>query len=99
MANLINPAGTSAKISNFITRAVNKSNALLDAQKELNDMYKEAVILGYASSVTDADFVGDNNHIDKAALVALFGSIAAVEALMVANSNTHYKNFYAMKRG
>jgi hypothetical protein len=99
MANLISPEGTTAKKSNFITRATQNANAFSEALKNLNDMYKEAVILGYATSITDADFVGDNNHIDKAALVALFTSASAVEALMTATSNAHYKNFYAMKRG
>lgn len=95
----IDPTGTSAKKSNFITRAIQNANAFTEALKNLNDMQKEAVILGYATTIVDADFVGENNHIDKVALVALFTSQAAVEALMAATSNAHYKAFYAIKRG
>ena len=97
--SLIADAGTSAKKSGFITRASQNANAMTQAMKELNEMYKEALISGYATSITDADFVGDNNHIDKAALVALFTTVQAIEALLVATSNTHYKNLYAFKRG
>ena len=99
MATLISDEGQRAKKSGFITRATQNANAISKAMQDLNEMYKEAVISGYATSITDDDFVGDNDHVDKAALVALFATVTALEALLVANTNAHYKNLYAFKRG
>lgn len=94
----IDPSGISAKKSNFITRSIQKANALLETITDLQQMTEEATIEGYATSIVDADFVGDNNHIDKATLVAFFGASQAIVALLEANSNANFKKLYDMKR-
>ena len=95
----ISPEGTLAKKSGFITRAVNNANALTEAMANLNEMYKEAVILNYGSAIADEDFQGSNDHVDKAALVALFATINALEVELTATSNALYKTLYAFERG
>ena len=95
----ISPEGTSAKKSGFITRAVQNANAVTEAMENLNSMYKEAIVSGYGTSINDADFLGDNGHVDKAALVALFATVVTLEAQLVANTNALYKTLYAFKRG
>ena len=94
----IDPAGTSAKKSNFITRSIQQANSLLTTITTLEQMIEEANIQAFASVIVDADFVGDNNHIDKATLVAFYTTLQAILTLLQANTNTHFKNLYNMKR-
>lgn len=94
----IDPTGISAKKSNFITRSVQQANTLLGTVTTLQQMIEEANIEAYANTIVDADFIGDNNHIDKATLVAFYGTLQAIVALLQANTNAHFKRLYDMKR-
>lgn len=94
----IDPKGISDKKSNFITRSVAQANELLSTITTLEQMIEEANIQAFATSIVDADFVGSNNHIDKATLVAFYTSLQAILILLQATSNTHFKNLYNMKR-
>lgn len=82
----------SAKKTNFISRSAEAGVAILANVEELRELRREATVLDYGASLTDADFVGANKHLSKADLVALFGTIDAIVALLEANNATHYRN-------
>lgn len=88
----------SAKESNFISRYRASVETILANIEELNQLTKEATILNYGSTITDEDFTGDNDHMTRAKLLAAVGSMTAIEALLVANNNAHYKALYELKR-
>ena len=90
-------ADLTAKKSNFISSSVNAVVTVLANLETLRTLRHEAAVLNYATTLTDGDFVGANQHLSKADLVAAFGSIDAIVALLEANSNTHYKNLYQLK--
>ena len=94
----IDPKGIADKKSNFITRSVTQANELLDTITTLEQMIEEANIEAFATSIVDADFVGSNNHIDKATLIAFYTTLQGILTLLQANTNTHFKNLYNMKR-
>ena len=88
----------SAKESNFISRYRQGVETILANMEELNQLTKEALILNYGATITDEDFEGDNDHMDRAKLIAAVGSMTAVEAFLAANQNAHYKALYELKR-
>lgn len=91
-------ADLTAKKSNFISRSRQAIVTALEQIEELREMRREATVLDYGTALVDGDFVGDNDHMDKADLVAAFQSIDAIVDLLEANSNTHYANLYKTKR-
>ena len=99
---VISEAGVLAKKSGFITRVIQNANAVANAMDELDRLYKEGVLLGFGTSIQDADFVGDNDHVDRAWLLALLaptGTAAAINTLLDANNGAHKKVLFAAKRG
>ena len=90
-------ADLTAKKSNFISSSVNAVVTVLANLETLRTLRREATVLDYASTLTNEDFVGANQHLSKADLVAAFGSIDAIIALLEASNNTHYKNLYQLK--
>jgi hypothetical protein len=91
-------ANLTAKRSNFITRSVQNVVAALAVIEELRALRREADVLGYATVLGDADFVGSNDHLAMADLVAAFVTIDAIIALLEANGDAHYANLYRLKR-
>jgi len=88
---------STAKKSNFISNSVNAVVTVLANLETLRTLRREATVLNYATTLTEEDFIGANQHLTKANLVAAFGSIDAIIALLEANSNAHYKNLYQLK--
>lgn len=88
----------SAKESNFISRYRQSVETILANVEELNQLTKEATILDYATTITAEDFEGENDHIDRAKLIAAVQSMTALEAFLGANGNAHYKRLYELKR-
>lgn len=91
-------ADLTAKKSNFISRATQACVTTLANIEELREMRREATVLGYGQSLTDADFIGENDHLTKADVVAAFQTIDAVVALLEANGSVHYANLYRLLR-
>jgi hypothetical protein len=91
-------ADLSTKKTNFISRASAAGVIALANIEELREMLREATVLDYATALTDADFVGENDHLTKADLVAEFATINAIVALLEANANAHYANLYRLLR-
>ena len=95
--------GIAAKKSGFLTRVIQNANAVAEAVSNLEELYNEGMLLGYGTSIQDADFLGDNNHIDRATLLALLtpnsGTAAAINTVLGANNSAHWKILLAFKRG
>jgi len=99
---LISEAGVSAKKSGYIYRVVQNANAISAAMQNLSELYQEGVLLGFGTSIQDADFVGDNDHVDRTWLLSLLapnGTAAAINALLDANSGAHRTVLLKAKRG
>ena len=91
-------ADLTAKKSNFISRSRQAVVTALANIEELREMRREAEVLGYAQSLTDEDFVGENDHLTKADLIDAFQAIDALVATLEANGNEHYASAYRMLR-
>ena len=91
-------ADLTAKKSNFISRSRQAVVTTLANIEELREMRREATVLNYGQDLADEDFIGDNDHMTKADLIAAFMAIDAIVQLLEANGNEHYASLYKLLR-
>ena len=86
-----------ASKSDLITRVRQDVGALVNITRKLNHDIDEFVVLDYATTLTDEDFIGENVGLVKADLVAVKAFIDAYNALLAANSKAHLRALYVVK--
>ncbi len=68
---------------------------LLNAMNKANYIVKQFTAMGL--TLADADFTGANSGIPSTEFMAGYSSMAAIETLLSANSQTHYGNLFKIK--
>jgi hypothetical protein len=93
---------TAAKKANVISRTVAISETLLDQIADALKLRQEALDSGFgpggADQITDADFVGENAHVDLARFLAAFTVFDALNTTLSANSRQHYVRLQLLRR-
>ena len=95
-----------AKKSNFVSLSTQVAQQILDAYynlKRLADSNTDQGFIGGALDLTDADFVGDNNHLDDATFTdglvkGFLPVITVLEASVGGNANDARENLRKLIR-
>lgn len=75
------------KKNNFISETINAADLVMSGLERLQGLREDAITLGYTGQgeygISDADFTGDNQHVDRNLLVALYGAANQLNSYMV----------------
>lgn len=94
----------SAKKSNFISTSIQAAQTILSAYEILVKINKSNQDQGFLTAgselnLTDADFVGENNHLDRASFqTGLINGLAPIIAQIEANTNVVRKALQRLLR-
>lgn len=81
---------TTPKIQNWTVRWMGHVKMIMESVAQLLEQQKEALVLDYATELTDEMMEGTLNHLSWAKVVASFEAVTALEELLVADDNQHY---------
>lgn len=99
-------ANQADKKSNYISRCVQQTNALLDAVHSLEALSQEGVFSGYVAppgsanpgSLQDADFVGANGFLNAATFGQVMATLAALDGQLHADGGKILQALYLMRQ-
>jgi hypothetical protein len=83
-----------ASKSDHITKVRQASKKLIDAMDELRALKRESDALDLGKNLADGDFVGENQAIVKADVVAAYAALAAIEQAL---ASVHAASLYKIK--
>jgi hypothetical protein len=98
--------GDQSKRSNYISRVVASTNALIDAIAQLEELTQEGIYLGYVAapdatkpgSLQDADFVGDNAVLTAAKFAQVMATLQALDQQVHATPNPMLAGLYQVRK-
>jgi hypothetical protein len=93
---------TASKKANVISRTVANSEAILDNLAAALRLRQEALDSGFGpggtDAITDADFTGENAHVNLTRFLDAFTVFAALDTALAANSRAHYIRLQLLHR-
>lgn len=84
-----------SKQANYVSRLIEATDIFMNAYERLQDLRAEYDALDYGNRLATAGFVGENEHVELADVVALINSQTAIETTLAAG---HRTNMLKMKR-
>jgi len=82
-------AELTAKQTNFVSRTISTVDNFMQAYEELVELRSEYDALNYGNTLQAGAFVGDNEHLEVADIVAVINSQAAIETVLAAGHRTN----------